>query len=211
MFATPTPPFPLTPVLFFRHHCCPVHIHPYPHHRSRYGQYDIYFSNILKPSQLERIAEADEHEVVREVQVRILTHPNPGFPRHPSPAPLRSRCRGHFGAKSWIAALCYRSLLSWGSCDGGALSHAPIFAPAFCSAVHGRHPHVILDRCPLSLVLVVVGGRDGVALSHARATAPLCIAATRTLRQLKAVPEAPFACAPQSHPATDSTRAHTHR
>lgn len=36
--------------------------------RPKYGQYDIYFSNILKPSQLERIAEADEHEVVREVQ-----------------------------------------------------------------------------------------------------------------------------------------------
>ena len=88
MFATPTLPFPLTPVLLFRHHCCPVHIHPYPHHRSRYGQYDIYFSNILKPSQLERIAEADEHEVVREVQVRILTHPNPGFLRRPPPEPL---------------------------------------------------------------------------------------------------------------------------
>lgn len=36
--------------------------------RPKYGQYDIYFSNILKPTQLERIAEADEHEVVREVQ-----------------------------------------------------------------------------------------------------------------------------------------------
>lgn len=31
--------------------------------RPKYGQYDIYFSNILKPSQLERLAEADEHEV----------------------------------------------------------------------------------------------------------------------------------------------------
>jgi len=36
--------------------------------RPKYGQYDIYLSNILQPSQLERLAEADEHEVVREVQ-----------------------------------------------------------------------------------------------------------------------------------------------
>jgi hypothetical protein len=31
--------------------------------RPKYGQYDIYLSNVLKPSQLERLAEADEHEV----------------------------------------------------------------------------------------------------------------------------------------------------
>eukprot|EP00041_Stephanoeca_diplocostata_P039841 m.1637974 g.1637974 ORF g.1637974 m.1637974 type:complete len:556 (-) comp26530_c0_seq1:268-1935(-) len=36
--------------------------------RPKYGQYDIYLTNVLKPSQLERLAEADEHEVVREVQ-----------------------------------------------------------------------------------------------------------------------------------------------
>lgn len=29
----------------------------------KYGQYDIYFSNLLKSDQLERIADADEHEV----------------------------------------------------------------------------------------------------------------------------------------------------
>lgn len=36
--------------------------------RPKYGQYDIYLTNVLKPSQLERLAEADEHEVVREIQ-----------------------------------------------------------------------------------------------------------------------------------------------
>jgi vacuolar protein sorting-associated protein 45 len=36
--------------------------------RPKYGSYDIYFSNIIKPTQLERLAEADEHEVVQEVQ-----------------------------------------------------------------------------------------------------------------------------------------------
>ncbi len=35
--------------------------------KPRYGKYDLYFSNILKPDQLERLAEADEHEVVAEV------------------------------------------------------------------------------------------------------------------------------------------------
>lgn len=35
--------------------------------RPKYGQYDLYFSNLLKPDHLERIAEADEHELVREV------------------------------------------------------------------------------------------------------------------------------------------------
>jgi len=36
--------------------------------RPKYGSYDIYFSNIIKSTQLERLAEADEHEVVQEVQ-----------------------------------------------------------------------------------------------------------------------------------------------
>jgi len=36
--------------------------------RPKYGQYDIFFSNVVKSTQLERLAEADEHEVVREVQ-----------------------------------------------------------------------------------------------------------------------------------------------
>ncbi|CCU77333.1 VpsB/vacuolar protein sorting-associated protein 45 [Blumeria hordei DH14] len=34
----------------------------------RYGEYYIYFSNIIKKSALERLAEADDHEVVRVVQ-----------------------------------------------------------------------------------------------------------------------------------------------
>ncbi|KAI5479482.1 vacuolar protein sorting-associated protein 45 [Pseudohyphozyma bogoriensis] len=34
----------------------------------RYGGYWLYFTNILKKSQIERLAEADEHELVREVQ-----------------------------------------------------------------------------------------------------------------------------------------------
>ncbi|GAA5834502.1 hypothetical protein JCM11251_007023 [Rhodosporidiobolus azoricus] len=34
----------------------------------RYGGYWLYFTNVLKKSQIERLAEADEHELVREVQ-----------------------------------------------------------------------------------------------------------------------------------------------
>ncbi|KAH7122513.1 vacuolar protein sorting-associated protein 45 [Dendryphion nanum] len=34
----------------------------------KYGEYHIYFSNIIKKSSLERLAEADDHEVVRAVQ-----------------------------------------------------------------------------------------------------------------------------------------------
>lgn len=34
----------------------------------KYGQYHIFFSNILSPELLERIADADEHEVVHQVQ-----------------------------------------------------------------------------------------------------------------------------------------------
>ncbi|KAI9893111.1 MAG: vacuolar protein sorting-associated protein 45 [Vezdaea aestivalis] len=34
----------------------------------KYGQYNIFFSNVVKKSSLERIAEADDHEVVRAVQ-----------------------------------------------------------------------------------------------------------------------------------------------
>ncbi|KAF1971789.1 vacuolar protein sorting-associated protein 45 [Bimuria novae-zelandiae CBS 107.79] len=34
----------------------------------KYGEYHIYFSNIVKKSSLERLAEADDHEVVRAVQ-----------------------------------------------------------------------------------------------------------------------------------------------
>ncbi|QDS70432.1 hypothetical protein FKW77_009683 [Venturia effusa] len=34
----------------------------------KYGEYNIYFSNIVRKSSLERLAEADDHEVVRAVQ-----------------------------------------------------------------------------------------------------------------------------------------------
>ncbi|KAI9660298.1 MAG: vacuolar protein sorting-associated protein 45 [Trizodia sp. TS-e1964] len=34
----------------------------------KYGEYNIYFSNIIRKSSLERLAEADDHEVVRVVQ-----------------------------------------------------------------------------------------------------------------------------------------------
>src|SRR5579859_4350332 len=34
----------------------------------KYGEYSIYFSNIVKKSSLERMAEADDHEVVKSVQ-----------------------------------------------------------------------------------------------------------------------------------------------
>jgi vacuolar protein sorting-associated protein 45 len=34
----------------------------------KYGQYYVYFSNVLKPTMLEKLAEADEHELVKEVQ-----------------------------------------------------------------------------------------------------------------------------------------------
>ncbi|PBP16315.1 vacuolar protein sorting-associated protein 45 [Diplocarpon rosae] len=34
----------------------------------KYGEYNIYFSNVVKKSSLERLAEADDHEVVRLVQ-----------------------------------------------------------------------------------------------------------------------------------------------
>lgn len=34
----------------------------------KYGEYNVYFSNIIKKSSLERLAEADDHEVVKAVQ-----------------------------------------------------------------------------------------------------------------------------------------------
>ncbi|KAI9882496.1 MAG: hypothetical protein M1823_005756 [Watsoniomyces obsoletus] len=34
----------------------------------KYGEYNLYFSNIIRKSSLERLAEADDHEVVRTVQ-----------------------------------------------------------------------------------------------------------------------------------------------
>ncbi|CAG8952031.1 hypothetical protein HYFRA_00000767 [Hymenoscyphus fraxineus] len=56
----------------------------------KYGEYNIYFSNIVKKSSLERLAEADDHEVVRAVQEHFADYlvVNPdlftldmGFPR----------------------------------------------------------------------------------------------------------------------------------
>ncbi|GAA5874753.1 hypothetical protein JCM8547_005202 [Rhodosporidiobolus lusitaniae] len=40
----------------------------------RYGGYWLYFTNVLKKSQIERLAEADEHELVREVQEYFLDY-----------------------------------------------------------------------------------------------------------------------------------------
>mgnify|MGYP001590508919 FL=1 len=34
----------------------------------KYGEYNLYFSNVVKKSSLERLAEADDHEVVKAVQ-----------------------------------------------------------------------------------------------------------------------------------------------
>ncbi|KAF2866533.1 vacuolar protein sorting-associated protein 45 [Massariosphaeria phaeospora] len=57
----------------------------------KYGEYNIFFSNIVKKSSLERLAEADDHEVVRAVQEYfadfIVVNPdlmslNLGFPNH---------------------------------------------------------------------------------------------------------------------------------
>ncbi|KAI9742039.1 MAG: vacuolar protein sorting-associated protein 45 [Cirrosporium novae-zelandiae] len=56
----------------------------------KYGEYNIYFSNIVKKSSLERLAEADDHEVVKAVQEYfadyIVINPdlfslNLGFPK----------------------------------------------------------------------------------------------------------------------------------
>lgn len=56
-----------------------------------YGEYYLYFSNIIRKSSLERLAEADDHEVVRAVQEQfadfIVINPdlcslNLGFPLH---------------------------------------------------------------------------------------------------------------------------------
>ncbi|KAE9374471.1 Sec1-like protein [Stipitochalara longipes BDJ] len=56
----------------------------------KYGEYTIYFSNVVKKSSLERLAEADDHEVVRSVQEHfadyIVVNPDLftldlGFPR----------------------------------------------------------------------------------------------------------------------------------
>lgn len=56
----------------------------------KYGEYHIYFSNIIRKSSLERLAEADDHEVVRVVQEHfadfVVINPdlcslNIGFPK----------------------------------------------------------------------------------------------------------------------------------
>jgi len=57
----------------------------------KYGEYNIYFSNIIKKSSLERLAEADDHEVVKVVQEYFadynvvnpdLMSLNLNYPRH---------------------------------------------------------------------------------------------------------------------------------
>src|SRR5690242_17693101 len=56
----------------------------------KYGEYNVYFSNIVRKSSLERLAEADNHEVVKAVQEYfadyIVVNPdlmslNLGFPK----------------------------------------------------------------------------------------------------------------------------------
>ena len=56
----------------------------------KYGEYTIYFSNVIRKSSLERLAEADDHEVVRSVQEffadYVVVNPdlfnlNLGFPK----------------------------------------------------------------------------------------------------------------------------------
>ncbi|MCJ1227061.1 vacuolar protein sorting-associated protein 45 [Toensbergia leucococca] len=56
----------------------------------KYGEYNIYFSNVIRKSSLERLAEADDHEVVRAIQEYfadyIVVNPdlfslNLGFPK----------------------------------------------------------------------------------------------------------------------------------
>ncbi|KAF2457109.1 vacuolar protein sorting-associated protein 45 [Lineolata rhizophorae] len=64
----------------------------------KYGEYNIYFSNVVRKSSLERLAEADDHEVVKYIQEYfadfLVINPdlmslNLGFPHHriwgPSP------------------------------------------------------------------------------------------------------------------------------
>jgi len=57
----------------------------------KYGEYILYFSNIIRKSSLERLAEADDHEVVRTVQEYfadyLVINPdlmslNVSFPKH---------------------------------------------------------------------------------------------------------------------------------
>ena len=57
----------------------------------KYGEYNIYFSNIIKKSSLERLAEADDHEVVKAVQEYFADYSvinsdlmslNLNYPRH---------------------------------------------------------------------------------------------------------------------------------
>ena len=60
-----------------RHLRCLVFIRPSPEsvqflieelREPKYGEYSVYFSNVVKKSSLERLAESDDHEVVRAVQ-----------------------------------------------------------------------------------------------------------------------------------------------
>ncbi|RPB23740.1 putative vacuolar protein sorting-associated protein 45 [Terfezia boudieri ATCC MYA-4762] len=66
-----------------RHLRCFVFVRPSPDsiqylieefREPKYGEYHIYFSNIVKKSSLERMAEADDHEVVRVVQEYFIDY-----------------------------------------------------------------------------------------------------------------------------------------
>jgi hypothetical protein len=39
----------------------------------KYGDYYLYFSNVVKKSALEQVAEADDHEVIKQVMVSVIT------------------------------------------------------------------------------------------------------------------------------------------
>jgi hypothetical protein len=46
----------------------------------KYSSYSLFFTNVLKKSDIERLAEADEHDVVKEVQVRFVLRDNDQCP-----------------------------------------------------------------------------------------------------------------------------------
>ncbi|KAM0750187.1 Sec1-like protein [Meredithblackwellia eburnea MCA 4105] len=79
----------------------------------KYGSYYLYFTNILKKSQIEQLAEADEHELVKEVQEFFLDYSpltSSHFslsllptPLHPSPTQRAVALYGD-SANSWAPA-----------------------------------------------------------------------------------------------------------
>lgn len=66
-----------------RHLRCLCFVRPHPDsigllidelREPKYGEYHLYFSNVVKKSTLERLAEADDHEVVKMVQEHFLDY-----------------------------------------------------------------------------------------------------------------------------------------